>query len=217
MILTFQWWSFEFQRCPSNFMLFHFFSFNSQLSGHFSCFSHDVHMVLLENYLVHSGQPLRSGKSRWGFHLKWLHFFECGVPPLPQFSLPRMEKELYEREERAEMQQEILKKVARNLPVYTRTLDGGEATTKSFGSLVGGHVSIERQLQKWPHTCSQRDTSYLLSDHTGTEALAYDHQPATASTQSLCNVTVMKALSEKQQGGVMQNCDQQETVTLCSL
>lgn len=134
-------------------------------------------------------------------------------PPHPlQFSLPRMEKELYEREERAEMQQEILKKVARNLPVYTRTLDGGEATTTSFGSLVGGtsgdHVSIGRQLQKWPHTCSQRDTSYLLNDHTGTEALAYDHQPPTASAQRLCNVTVMKALFEKQQGSIMQNCDQ---------
>lgn len=44
-----------------------------------------------------------------------------------QFSLPRAEKELYEREERAETQQEILKKVARNLPVYTRTAGGGEA------------------------------------------------------------------------------------------
>uniref|UniRef100_A0A4W6CW02 Palmitoyltransferase n=1 Tax=Lates calcarifer TaxID=8187 RepID=A0A4W6CW02_LATCA len=38
-----------------------------------------------------------------------------------KFALPRAEKELYEREERAETQQEILKKVARNLPVYTRT------------------------------------------------------------------------------------------------
>lgn len=43
-----------------------------------------------------------------------------------QFGLPRAEKELYEREERAEVQQEILKKVARNLPVYTRTAGGGE-------------------------------------------------------------------------------------------
>uniref|UniRef100_A0A3Q2X490 Uncharacterized protein n=1 Tax=Haplochromis burtoni TaxID=8153 RepID=A0A3Q2X490_HAPBU len=42
-----------------------------------------------------------------------------------KFSLPRAEKELYEREERAEAQQEILKKVARNLPVYTRTTGGG--------------------------------------------------------------------------------------------
>lgn len=43
-----------------------------------------------------------------------------------QFALPRAEKELFEREERAEIQQEILKKVARNLPVYTRTAGGGE-------------------------------------------------------------------------------------------
>ncbi|XP_078028550.1 palmitoyltransferase ZDHHC20-B-like isoform X1 [Epinephelus lanceolatus] len=44
--------------------------------------------------------------------------------PSKAFGLPRAEKELYEREERAEMQQEILKKVARNLPVYTRTAGG---------------------------------------------------------------------------------------------
>lgn len=49
--------------------------------------------------------------------------------PFFQFVLPRVEKELYEREERAETQQEILKKVARNLPVYTRTAGGGEAST----------------------------------------------------------------------------------------
>ncbi|XP_044077571.1 palmitoyltransferase ZDHHC20-A-like isoform X2 [Siniperca chuatsi] len=44
--------------------------------------------------------------------------------PSKAFGLPRAEKELYEREERAETQQEILKKVARNLPVYTRTAGG---------------------------------------------------------------------------------------------
>ncbi|XP_068601120.1 palmitoyltransferase ZDHHC20-A-like [Brachionichthys hirsutus] len=44
--------------------------------------------------------------------------------PSQAFGLPRAEKELYEREERREMQQEILKKVARNLPVFTRTAGG---------------------------------------------------------------------------------------------
>uniref|UniRef100_A0A665UZ31 Palmitoyltransferase n=1 Tax=Echeneis naucrates TaxID=173247 RepID=A0A665UZ31_ECHNA len=50
----------------------------------------------------------------------------CSRPsgPSKAFCLPRAEKELYEREERAEAQQEILKKVARNLPVYTRTAGG---------------------------------------------------------------------------------------------
>uniref|UniRef100_A0A4W6CW15 Palmitoyltransferase n=1 Tax=Lates calcarifer TaxID=8187 RepID=A0A4W6CW15_LATCA len=71
---------------------------------------------------------------------KYTHFYECfslagrisacidcftGC----QFALPRAEKELYEREERAETQQEILKKVARNLPVYTRTAGRGETFT----------------------------------------------------------------------------------------
>ncbi|XP_053702938.1 palmitoyltransferase ZDHHC20-B-like [Synchiropus splendidus] len=44
--------------------------------------------------------------------------------PSSAFSLPRAEKELFERAERAEMQQEILKKVAKSLPVYTRTPGG---------------------------------------------------------------------------------------------
>ncbi|XP_035523112.1 palmitoyltransferase ZDHHC20a [Morone saxatilis] len=44
--------------------------------------------------------------------------------PSKAFCLPRVEKDLFEREERAEAQQEILKKVARNLPVYTRTAGG---------------------------------------------------------------------------------------------
>lgn len=86
-------------------------------------------MVLLENYLVHTSQPLTSRES--GHHpSEWL---SPEIKPSSerrlfslQFSLPRAEKELYEREERAERRQEILKKVARNLPVYTRMADGGE-------------------------------------------------------------------------------------------
>lgn len=42
-----------------------------------------------------------------------------------QYCLPKAEKELYEKEERPEAQQEILKRVARELPVYTRTGSGG--------------------------------------------------------------------------------------------
>uniref|UniRef100_A0A667Y9D8 Palmitoyltransferase n=1 Tax=Myripristis murdjan TaxID=586833 RepID=A0A667Y9D8_9TELE len=50
----------------------------------------------------------------------------CSRPegPSKAFCLPKAEKELYEKEERAEIQQEILKKVAMNLPVYTRTPGG---------------------------------------------------------------------------------------------
>ncbi|CAG00553.1 unnamed protein product, partial [Tetraodon nigroviridis] len=55
----------------------------------------------------------------------WRTIWSVPASPSQAFSLPRAEKELYEREERAEMQQEILKKVARNLPVYTRMPDGG--------------------------------------------------------------------------------------------
>ncbi|XP_036451368.1 palmitoyltransferase ZDHHC20-A isoform X1 [Colossoma macropomum] len=44
--------------------------------------------------------------------------------PSKEFCLPKAEKEQYEKEERPEAQQEILKKVGRNLPIYTRTGSG---------------------------------------------------------------------------------------------
>lgn len=115
-------------------MFLFIFLFNSQLSGHLSYFPHDVYMVLLENYLVHTSQPFTNSKSSQHqterLSPKIKHSFDCGLFSL-QFSLPRAEKELYEREEREEMQQEILKKVARNLPVYTRMPDGGEVAKKN--------------------------------------------------------------------------------------
>lgn len=39
-------------------------SLHSQLFGHLPHFPLHVHMVLLENYLVHTSQPLKSGKPR---------------------------------------------------------------------------------------------------------------------------------------------------------
>uniref|UniRef100_A0A3Q1C0A4 Palmitoyltransferase n=1 Tax=Amphiprion ocellaris TaxID=80972 RepID=A0A3Q1C0A4_AMPOC len=54
----------------------------------------------------------------------WKTIWSTPASPSKAFGLPRQEKELYEREERAEVQQEILKKVARSLPVYTRTAGG---------------------------------------------------------------------------------------------
>lgn len=54
----------------------------------------------------------------------WKTIGSKATGPSEAFILPRAEKELYEREERVETQQEILKKVARSLPVYTRTAGG---------------------------------------------------------------------------------------------
>ncbi|NP_001077018.1 palmitoyltransferase ZDHHC20-A [Danio rerio] len=44
--------------------------------------------------------------------------------PSKEFCLPKAEKELYEKEERPEAQQDILKRVARELPIYTFTGSG---------------------------------------------------------------------------------------------
>nr|XP_020454756.1 palmitoyltransferase ZDHHC2-like isoform X2 [Monopterus albus] len=54
----------------------------------------------------------------------WKTIWFRPASPSKMFGLPRAEKELFEREERAEVQQEVLKKVVRNLPVYTRTAGG---------------------------------------------------------------------------------------------
>uniref|UniRef100_M4AF53 Palmitoyltransferase n=1 Tax=Xiphophorus maculatus TaxID=8083 RepID=M4AF53_XIPMA len=54
----------------------------------------------------------------------WKTIWSKPASPSTAFALPRAEKEMYEKEQRAEVQQEILKKVARNLPVYTRTAGG---------------------------------------------------------------------------------------------
>ncbi|XP_046899362.1 palmitoyltransferase ZDHHC20-B-like isoform X1 [Hypomesus transpacificus] len=66
------------------------------------------------------------------FHLLFVMFIWsywktiCTKPANPSkvFCLPKVEKEQYEKEERPEEQQEILKKVARELPLYTRTGTG---------------------------------------------------------------------------------------------
>ncbi|KAI7793720.1 hypothetical protein IRJ41_025255 [Triplophysa rosa] len=54
----------------------------------------------------------------------WTAIISKPAIPSKEFCLPKAEKELYEKEERPEAQQEILKRVARELPVYTRTGSG---------------------------------------------------------------------------------------------
>ncbi|XP_015248074.1 PREDICTED: probable palmitoyltransferase ZDHHC20 isoform X2 [Cyprinodon variegatus] len=51
----------------------------------------------------------------------WKTIFTKPANPSKEFCLPKAEKERYEREERPESQQEILWRVASNLPLYTRT------------------------------------------------------------------------------------------------
>ncbi|XP_016394646.1 probable palmitoyltransferase ZDHHC20 isoform X1 [Sinocyclocheilus rhinocerous] len=54
----------------------------------------------------------------------WKTIISKPASPSKEFCLPKADKELYEKEENSEAQQEILKRVARNLPVYTRTGSG---------------------------------------------------------------------------------------------
>ncbi|XP_048866300.1 palmitoyltransferase ZDHHC20-B-like isoform X1 [Brienomyrus brachyistius] len=55
----------------------------------------------------------------------WKTIFTRPSSPTKEFSLSKVDKEQYERAERPETQQEILKRAARELPIYTRTGSGG--------------------------------------------------------------------------------------------
>ncbi|XP_018103859.1 zinc finger, DHHC-type containing 2 S homeolog isoform X1 [Xenopus laevis] len=51
----------------------------------------------------------------------WKTIFTLSANPSNEFCLSKSDKELYEREERQEFQVEILKRAAKNLPIYTTT------------------------------------------------------------------------------------------------
>ncbi|XP_048388686.1 palmitoyltransferase ZDHHC20-B-like isoform X1 [Stegostoma tigrinum] len=54
----------------------------------------------------------------------WKTIFTSPANPSKEFRLIKADKEQYDREERPEAQQEILRRAAKDLPVYTRTANG---------------------------------------------------------------------------------------------
>ncbi|XP_018602205.2 palmitoyltransferase ZDHHC2 isoform X1 [Scleropages formosus] len=54
----------------------------------------------------------------------WQTVFTKPVTPLKEFHLSHADREALEREDRTESQQEILRRIAKDLPVYTRTMSG---------------------------------------------------------------------------------------------
>ncbi|XP_078534263.1 palmitoyltransferase ZDHHC2 isoform X2 [Lissotriton helveticus] len=54
----------------------------------------------------------------------WQTIFTKPMNPAKEFHLSYSDKELLEREPRGESQQEVLRRVAKDLPVYTRTMSG---------------------------------------------------------------------------------------------
>uniref|UniRef100_A0A3Q2YJX0 Palmitoyltransferase n=1 Tax=Hippocampus comes TaxID=109280 RepID=A0A3Q2YJX0_HIPCM len=54
----------------------------------------------------------------------WQTIFTKPMNPLREFCLSYSDKELLEREDRGESQQEILRRIAKELPIYTRTNSG---------------------------------------------------------------------------------------------
>ncbi|XP_014895840.1 probable palmitoyltransferase ZDHHC20 [Poecilia latipinna] len=85
----------------------------------------------------------------------WKTIWSKPASPSTAFALPRAEKELYEKEQRAEVQQEILKKVAKNLPVYTCTA-GGAIRYCNFCQVIKPDRC---------HHCSSCEKCVLKMDH----------------------------------------------------
>ncbi|XP_029703282.1 palmitoyltransferase ZDHHC2 [Takifugu rubripes] len=54
----------------------------------------------------------------------WQTIFTKPMTPLKEFHLSHADKELLQREDREESQQEILRRIAKDLPIYTRTNSG---------------------------------------------------------------------------------------------
>lgn len=54
----------------------------------------------------------------------WKTIFTLPMNPSKEFHLSYAEKELLEREPRGEAHQEVLRRAAKDLPIYTRTMSG---------------------------------------------------------------------------------------------
>ncbi|XP_023670490.1 palmitoyltransferase ZDHHC2 isoform X5 [Paramormyrops kingsleyae] len=54
----------------------------------------------------------------------WQTIFTKPMTPVKEFQLTLADKEMLEREDRSESQQEILRRISKDLPIYTRTMSG---------------------------------------------------------------------------------------------
>ncbi|KAI2648943.1 Palmitoyltransferase ZDHHC20-B [Labeo rohita] len=91
------------------------------------CWSYYAYVVELCLFTIPS--PIEKAIYLAVFHVSFIMFvwsywktiFTRPATPSKEFCLPKSEKEQYEKEQRPETQQEILKRVATSLPLYTRT------------------------------------------------------------------------------------------------
>ncbi|KAL1248573.1 hypothetical protein QQF64_021891 [Cirrhinus molitorella] len=91
------------------------------------CWSYYAYVVELCLFTIRS--PIEKAIYLAVFHVSFIMFvwsywktiFTRPATPSKEFCLPKSEKEQYEKEQRPETQQEILKRVATSLPLYTRT------------------------------------------------------------------------------------------------
>uniref|UniRef100_A0A1A8NQ63 Palmitoyltransferase n=1 Tax=Nothobranchius pienaari TaxID=704102 RepID=A0A1A8NQ63_9TELE len=85
----------------------------------------------------------------------WKTIFTRPMNPLKEFQLSHSDKELLEREDRGESQQEILRRIATDLPIYTRTNSGAIRFCERCQLLKPDRC----------HHCSVCDKCILKMDH----------------------------------------------------
>ncbi|KAL4657368.1 putative palmitoyltransferase ZDHHC20 isoform X1 [Arapaima gigas] len=85
----------------------------------------------------------------------WRTIFTKPANPAKEFCLHKADRDQYEREERPEAQQEILKRVAKDLPIYTRTGSGAIRYCDRCQVIKPDRC----------HHCSTCDTCVLKMDH----------------------------------------------------
>ncbi|KAF1626755.1 Palmitoyltransferase ZDHHC15, partial [Eudyptes filholi] len=84
----------------------------------------------------------------------WKSIFTLPVQPGKKYHMSYADKERYENEERPEVQRQILAEIARKLPVYTRTGNGGQLSSElCFSNVPFSFLSFCRCVLKMDHHC----------------------------------------------------------------
>uniref|UniRef100_A0A8D0EIV4 Zinc finger DHHC-type palmitoyltransferase 15 n=1 Tax=Strix occidentalis caurina TaxID=311401 RepID=A0A8D0EIV4_STROC len=82
----------------------------------------------------------------------WKSIFTLPVQPGKKYHMSYADQERYENEERPEVQRQILAEIARKLPVYTRTGNGGQLSLqKNYEHCLSDYVLAAKLSSKCTH------------------------------------------------------------------
>ncbi|XP_011363583.1 palmitoyltransferase ZDHHC2 [Pteropus vampyrus] len=99
----------------------------------------------------------------------WKTIFTLPMNPSKEFHLSYAEKELLEREPRGEAHQEVLRRAAKDLPIYTRTMSGAIRYCDRCQLIKPDrchHCSVcDKCILKMDHHCPWKRNSFLIPSH----------------------------------------------------